>query len=248
MLHPAKSDDWLKELQAMSTEQAQLDKELCDAYKKAPKEQQNIFEPLKIQTTAAPKEAPKVRVRNDIKPDQLCNDNTPVEFKLWAKAWRVFYIGSNLQIAELEEQQQALLHLLDRPLASKLRNKIDHGTPIFPEPGADQMDIRNKGGSALEVLDKIFRESNPVFKQRCELLNMKPNKGEQFSAYMSRIIEASEECDLNTLSHEDFILLVATMHCNKDDLRRDIKRMRTPTWIRVEIMVEDYERSMIGEE
>ena len=83
----------------------------------------------------------------------------------------------------------------------------------------------------MEVLEKIFRESNPVFRRRCQLIYLKPNKGEKFSSYMSRLIEMSEECDLHELTHEDFILLVATMHCNRDELRREIKRVRQPTWI-----------------
>ena len=100
----------------------------------------------------------------------------------------------------------------------------------------------------MEVLEKIFRESYPVFRRRCELIHLKPNKGEKFSSYMLRLIEMSEECDLHELTHEDFILLVATIHCNRDELRRGIKRVRQPTWIEIEAMVEDYKRSMIGEE
>ena len=65
---------------------------------------------------------------------------------------------------------------------------------------------------------------------------------------MSRLIEMSEECNLHELIHEDFILLVATMHCNQEELRREIKQVRQPTWIEIEAMVEDYERSMIGKE
>ena len=146
------------------------------------------------------------------------------------------------------EQQQALLQLLDKALASKLRSKISDDTPIFPEQDHANAQARFKGGSVMEVLEKIFRESNPVFRRRCELIHLKPNKGEKFSSYMSRLIEMSEECDLHELTHEDFILLVATMHCNKDELRREIKRVSQPTWIEIESMVEDYERSMIGEE
>ena len=100
----------------------------------------------------------------------------------------------------------------------------------------------------MEVLEKIFREYNPVFQRRCELIHLKPNKGEKFSLYMSRLIEMSEECDLHELTHADFILLVATMHCNRDKLRREIKSVRQPTWIEIEAMVEDYKRSMIGKE
>ena len=58
----------------------------------------------------------------------------------------------------------------------------------------------------------------------------------------------SKEYDLHELTHEDFILLVATMHCNRDELQREIKKVCQPTWIEIEAMLEDYERSMIGEE
>ena len=52
--------------------------------------------------------------------------------------------------------------------------------------------------------------------------------------YMTRLKETSEECDLHNISDEDVVLLIATMHCNKEDLRKDIKRYRNPTWLTVE--------------
>ena len=132
------------------------------------------------------------------------------------------------------------MQLLDKALV--------HDTPIFPKQDHVNAPTRLKGGCVLEVLEKIFRESNPVFRRTSELIHLKPNKGETISSYMSRLIQMSEECDLHELTHEDFILLVATMHCNRDELRREIKWVRQPTWIEIEAMVEDYERSMIGEE
>ena len=57
---------------------------------------------------------------------------------------------------------------------------------------------------------------------------------------MTRLKETSEECDLHNISHEDVILLIATMHCNKEELRKDIKRYRNPTWIVVEQLAENY--------
>ena len=65
---------------------------------------------------------------------------------------------------------------------------------------------------------------------------------------MTRLKEISEECDLHNIKHEDVILLIATMHCNKEELRKDIKRYRNPTWIAVEQLTENYERSMVNEE
>ena len=98
------------------------------------------------------------------------------------------------------------MQLLDKALASKLQSKIADDTPIFPEQDHASAPTRFKGGSVMEVLEKIFRESNPVFRRGCDL---KPNKGEKFSSHMSRLIEMSKECDQHELTHEDFILLVA---------------------------------------
>ena len=64
---------------------------------------------------------------------------------------------------------------------------------------------------------------------------------------MTRLKETSEECDLHNISHEDVILLIATMHCNKEELRKDIKRYRNPTRLAVEQLAENYERSMVDE-
>ena len=38
------------------------------------------------------------------------------------------------------------------------------------------------------------------------------------------------------------------MHCNKEELRKDIKRYRNPTWLVVEQPAKNYERSMVDEE
>ena len=80
------------------------------------------------------------------------------------------------------------------------------------------------------------------------MLKLKPTQREQFTSYMTRLKETSEECDLHNISHKDVILLIATMHCNKEELRKDIKRYRNPAWLAVEQLAENYERSMVDEE
>ena len=77
---------------------------------------------------------------------------------------------------------------------------------------------------------------------------MKPSQGEQFTSYMTRLKETSEECDLHNISHKDVILLIATMLCNNEELRKDIKRYRNPTWLAVKQLAENYERSMVDKE
>ena len=38
------------------------------------------------------------------------------------------------------------------------------------------------------------------------------------------------------------------MHSNEEELRKDIKRYRNPTWLAVKQLAENYEHSMIEEE
>ena len=57
---------------------------------------------------------------------------------------------------------------------------------------------------------------------------------------MTILKETSEECDLHNISHEDVIMLIATMHCNKKELKKDIKRYRNPTWLAVKQLAENY--------
>ena len=110
------------------------------------------------------------------------------------------------------------------------------------------MDARPQGTSCFAILETHFKVRNPLFKQRSELLKLKPTHGEQFTSYMSRLKETSEECDLQNISHKDVILLIATMHCNKEELRKDIKRYKNQTWLAVQQLAENYERSMVDEE
>ena len=41
--------------------------------------------------------------------------------------------------------------------------------------------------------------------------------------------QAKKESDLHNILHEDVILLIATMHCNKEEQGKDIKRYTNPT-------------------
>ena len=137
-----------------------------------------------------------------------------------------------------------------------MRGKIDDDTPVFTKAAAAHnmageavpLDARPQGTSCLTILETHFQVSNPLFKRRSKLLKLKPTQGEQFTSYTTRLKETSEECDLHNISHQDVILLIATMHCNKEELRKDIKRYRNPTWLAVEQLAENYERSMVDEE
>ena len=120
--------------------------------------------------------------------------------------------------------------MIDSVLAAKLRGKIDYDTHVFTEAIAAHnmageavpLDGRPQGTSCFAILETHFQVSNPLLKRRSELLKLKPSQGEQFTSYMTRLKETSEECDLHNISHKDVMLLIATMHCNKEELRKDI--------------------------
>ena len=49
----------------------------------------------------------------------------------------------------------------------------------------------------------------------------------------------SEECYLHSIMHRGVILLIATMHCNKEELCKDIKLYINPFWLAVEWIAEN---------
>ena len=241
--------EYVKEIDNMTTERARLDKEVTDCFLVAPKE----TTPIRIEQT---QETDKVKIRVDLKPETLTNDATPVEFRIWTKEFKVFFRSNNLWKGQRIEQQQALIKLIDSVLAAKLRGKIYDHTPVFTEAAAAHnmageavpMGARPQGTSCFAILETHFQVSNPLFKRRSQLLKLKPSQGEQITSYMTRLKETLGECDLHNIAHKDVILLIATMHCNKEELRKDIKRYRNPTWLAVEQLAENYERSMVDEE
>ena len=240
--------DYTKEIDNMTIKRARLDKEVTDCLLLATKE----ATPVCIE---APQEADKVKIRTDLKPETLTNNASPVEFRIWTKEFKVFFQSSNLGRGDRIEQQ-ALIKLIDSVLAAKLRGKIDDDTPVFTEIVVAQnmageavpLDASPQGTSCFAILESHFQVSNPLFKQRSKLLKLKPSQGEQLTTYMTRLKETSEEGDLHNISHKDVILLIAMMHCNKEELRKDIKRYRNPTWLAVEQLTENYERSRVDEE
>ena len=183
--------EYVKEIDTMTTERARLDKEVTDCLLVAPKE----TTPIRIEQ---PHEVDKVKIRVDLKPETLANDATPVEFRIWTKE---FFQSSNLWKGEKIEQQQALIKLIDSVLAAKLRGKIDDDTPVFTETTAAQnmageavpLHAQPQGTSCFAILETHFKVSNPLFKRRSELLKLKPTQGEQFTSYMNRLKETSEE-------------------------------------------------------
>ena len=216
VIDAANTGDYTMEIDNMAIERARLDKEVTDCLLLAPKE----TTPIRVEQT---QDKDKVKIRTDLKPETLTNDATPVELRIWTKKFKVFFRSSNLGKGDNIEQQQALIKLIDSVLAAKLIGKIDDDTHIFKEAVAAhsmageavRWTLAPQGTSSFAILETHFQVSNPLFKQQSELLKLKPSQGEQFTSYMTRLKETSEECDLHNISHEDLILLVATMHCNK---------------------------------
>ena len=107
----------------MAIERARLDKEVTDCLLLAPKE----TTPIGVEQA---QDIDKVKIRTDLKPETLTNDATQVEFRIWTKEFKVFFRSSNLGKGDKNEQQQALIKLIDSVLAAKLKGKIDDNTPV----------------------------------------------------------------------------------------------------------------------
>ena len=78
VIDAANTEDYVKEIDNMTVEQARLNKEVTDCLLHAPKE----TKPIRVEQA---QETDKVKIRVDLNPETLTNDATPVEFRIWTK-------------------------------------------------------------------------------------------------------------------------------------------------------------------
>ena len=72
-----------------------------------------------------------VKIRADLKPKELEEDSSPVEFSTWWEEFTIFHSASNLLITSKREQQINLYSHLDKALQQRMKAEIWHKTPIL---------------------------------------------------------------------------------------------------------------------
>ena len=172
----------------------------------------------------------KIKIMADLKPRELSEDSSPVEFSNWCEEYTIYHSASNLQLASKREQQINLYSHIDEALRQHLKAEVCHETPVMEQTGELQaLRALRRHSSCISALAELFRRNNPIFKHRQDLMNRTPSKGEKFSAYMRRVRANSLECALQEMRNTDLITQIVLMHCPS---RRSGKMpRRRKTWI-----------------
>ena len=173
----------------------------------------------------------KIKIRADLKPRELSEDSSPVEFATWCEEYTIYHSASNLQLASKREQQINLYSHIDEALRQRLKAEICHETPVMEQPGElPALRALRQHSSCIAALAELFRRNNPIFKRRQDLMNMTPSKGEKFTAYMRRVRAHSLECALHEMKNTDLITQIVLMHCPVEEIRKDAKKEKDLDW------------------
>ena len=74
-----------------------------------------------------PKAQGKIKIRTDLKPRELSEDSSPVEFSTWCEEYTIYHSASNLQLARKREQQINLYSHIDEALRQRLKAEVCRG-------------------------------------------------------------------------------------------------------------------------
>ena len=122
--------------------------------------------PAPTPPAAPPPGLPKIQMA--LKPDKLCRDSKPAEFRSFQRKFRSFFDISSLDKIQLIHQQSFLFQCLDIDLEVSLKRMINDHTPIF---GRD---------SCFSHLEELFKISYPLFSQSSWLLQIRAGRGVNF--------------------------------------------------------------------
>ena len=145
---------------------------------------------------------PKSKPMDSLKPKTLTRDSTPVELKEWVIKFTEFFVSSAFKDVSLVEQQAHFKASLDTHLTNRVVRLISPTTPVFPDALAVEK-------SAMEHLDDIFMEYNPLFSRRLDWFRYDQGANQPFTDWWEKSEKKGDEADLASLTVDD----LKTMRC-----------------------------------
>lgn len=142
----------------------------------------------------------KVEVNKLLKPNTLMKDDTPVIMSSWIRSFKQWYTASKMTLATIPEQQAYFKHCLDPYLESRLNEKIDANTPVFP----GEQDAET---SCVELLQHEFRIRYPIVSRQYEFFRAKQQTGQLFSDWATTLRRMGDEANLHEMTTEDIYIM-----------------------------------------
>lgn len=158
-----------------------------------------------------------VKIRNDLKPDQLLSSSTLGEFRAWSQNYDAYYSSNNMEHLPLAEQQAYLRCCLDLKLQQSLSMKICAETPIYGEDGC------------LSSVRQVFINNTPILSRRFKFFSCDQQVGETFSDWYLRLQLDGQEAELENIQADDlFVLRLVTGTCD-GKLREEFLKQDKPS-------------------
>ena len=167
---------------------------ICGALQKAP--QRATPQP----STSSGRNHPKTEVNKVLMPKTLTREDTPVVMASWIRSFRHWYTASKMELSSLPEQQAYFKHCLDPYLESRMNEKINNNTPVFP--GEEDVET-----SCVEILQHQFRLRYPTISRQYEFFRSRQQAGQLFSDWATNLRRMGDEANLDEMTTEDIYIM-----------------------------------------
>ena len=188
--------------------------------------------------SAAPAQPqPQMKVRSDLKPENLVSDATPLEFKAWEEQFTTYFEASRLGLGTAREQQQTLLVLLDSELRENIMQSVERTRVVFQSqlPDASPID------SCMRILQKHFMSKNPVNLRRLEFAQMSQDKGQTLLQFANRLRGLWMECDFDNMSAHEWLVTILANGCRSTRQKEKIRDMKGNSWKEIQDSLRQWE-------
>jgi len=191
-----------------------------------------------------------VKIRMDLKPDTLSHDANPMEVRKWIQDFQAYFDASMLILESRRGQRTALFKNLDRTLEAHVRQQSDEDTPVFEEPRDD--DLEDGPPSCIEYVLEYFSKTYPMAARRIDLLRIRQDRAEPRRAYLRRIQNLADECDLAEITQEDLMILISINGAETEEDRRSMRKVtdKDPAvrWLKLIDNADDHDQANLEEE
>ena len=219
------------------------DPDLQDGYQERLEEQEDTFRAIwdalaakisrceAIHQPAIPQQQqggpPRVQTKPcaDLKPNKLVRSFTAADFRTWKRAFHDYYLASNMQVSNLQQQHAYLFSCMDSYMENKLRPQVkdeaDELYPIFTDDATQP--------SCMSVIEEEFTYTHPMLVRRKQFLEIRQPSGQKFTDFAEKLERMSLEIDLANFTGDDLLRTKFVAGCTDRQLLERFLREPDPS-------------------
>ena len=84
-----------------------------------------------------------------------------------------------------------------------------------------------------------------MFQRRLDLVLLKQHSTEQNRDFIRRLVDAADQCDLERMTRQEFLMMCVITNTINDELRSELRKMQEPDWTEVRSKCEEFDRARL---